>query len=924
MRVVAIIPRSSDHMPLPSGLRLGRYEIQFALGAGGMGEVSRARDTELHRDVAIKVLPEVFAADADRLARFKREAQVLASLNHPNIAAIYGIEEAAGVRALVLELVEGPTLADRIAEGAIPLDEAVPIARQIADALEAAHDQGVIHRDLKPANVKLRPDGAAKVLDFGLAKALEPVATTDNVSQSPTITSPAMTRLGMILGTATYMAPEQARGRAVDKRADIWAFGCVLFEMLTGRRAFDGDDVAETIGAVIHKDPDWNLLPATTPSYLRTMLRRCLQKDPRKRLPHIGIARIEIDDTALEPMREAPAVVTPVARHLWSSARLAWFVAAVVAVGTISFEVTRYLTREAVDTPETTRASILPPPQVAVASGGGPGWRFTLSPDGRSLAFLGRGADGRVQIWVRRIDAMTAQPLAGTDGVVAVAWSPDSRLLAFVAGGRLRKIDASGGPALTIADAASNTALAWNADDVILFSPDRGALFRVDAAGGTPSQVTTLDSAIGETGHWHPSFLPDNRHFLYSAIGSAAAPGEVRAVYIGSLDPTETPRILLQGGGSNPKYASGHVLFLRETTLMAQPLDIGRLELTGEAVPIAEQVVVGGATMSMGAFSVSQTGTLVYQAGPAADLGIRSQLVVYDRDGTQLDTVGEPADQMSIELSPDGTRVLASLLDARRLARDLWIYDIRRNVRSRFTFDAADEMNAAWSPDGNQVVFNSRRRNRFDLFQKAASGTGDEELVLADDQDKFPFDWSDSVIAYVNTAGTGGRTGSNIWTLPTTGDRKPAIFLGTEFEERAPRLSPNGRWLAYESTESGAPFGDVYVTSFPDRRGKWQVSNAGGRNPRWRADGKELFFLSRGMLTVVPVSDQGAAFQIEAARPLFQVQPRLTTSGGFAGYSYDVFPDGQRFLVNTLLQESEETSSEPIALLVNWPALLNR
>ena len=903
-------------------MRLGRYEIQFALGAGGMGEVYRARDTELHRDVAIKVLPEVFAADADRLARFKREAQILASLNHPNIAAIYGIEEANGVRALVLELVEGPTLADRIAQGPIPLEEAIPITRQIADALEAAHDQGVIHRDLKPANVKVRPDGAVKVLDFGLAKAFDRSAPAAGVSQAPTITSPAMTGMGIILGTATYMAPEQARGRAVDKRADIWAFGCVLFEMLTGRRVFEGEDVAETIGAVIHKEPDWNALPADTPSYVRTLLRRCLQKDPKKRLPHIGLARIEIDDYTAEPMGAAPAAARAAPQQLWGNARLAWSVAAVVAVGTIALEVTQYLTRQIVDTPTITRTSILPPPEVSVTGGGAPGLRFALSPDGRALAFLGRGTDSRVQLWIRPIDAMTAQPLAGTDGIVAATWSPDSRFLAFVADGRLRKISASGGSPMTLAETANNTGLAWSAEDVILFAPGRGALFRVPASGGTPSQVTTLDSAVGETGHWHPSFLPDNRQFLYSAIGSTSAPGEARAVYIGSLDAAETPRMLLQGGGSNPKYASGHVLFLRDATLMAQPLDLGRLALTGEAVPIAEPIVVGGNTRSMGAFSVSQTGVLVYQTGPA-DLGIRSQLVLYDRDGKQFGTVGEPADQMNIELSPDGTRVLASLLDLTRRARDLWIYDIRRNVRSRFTFDAADELNAAWSPDGNQVVFNSRRRSRFDLFQKAANGTGDEELVLADDQDKYPFSWSDGAIAYLNTAGTGGRTGSNIWTLPTTGDRKPVIFLGTEFEERAPQLSPDGRWLAYSSNESGRF--EIYVTSFPGRSGKWLVSIAGGMSPRWRRDGKELFYLSTdNTLMVAPVSSEGAAFQIDSVRPLFEVRPRLISFGGFAGYPYDVFPDGQRFMVNTLLEESEETSSEPITLLVNWPALLKR
>ena len=917
-------------MLLSTGTRLGPYEITALISAGGMGEVYRARDTKLNRDVALKVLPEAFALDRDRVARFRREAQLLASLNHPNIAAIYGFEEGpaeAGhygspVQALVLELVEGPTLAETIERGAgpsgptgLPLDEALPIARQVADALEAAHEHGVVHRDLKPANIKLRPDGTVKVLDFGLAKALDPISASGETTESPTMTSPALTRLGVILGTAAYMAPEQARGRAVDKRADIWAFGCVLFEMLTGRRAFQGEDVAETIGAVIHKEPAWSALPAGTPAYLRILLRRCLQKDPKKRLPHIGVARIEIDEAppdASAPSSEAAAISR---RRVWNDVRSAWSVAAVALAAAVALGVTAYWARGTVDT-RVTRASILPPPGGAWARVA-PGTGFTLSPDGLNLAFIGMG-DGGQRLWVRPIEAVTAQPLAGTEGAVVARWSPDGRSLAFVAGGRLRRIDASGGLAVTLAEKATNWGLAWGPDDTILFVPDsQGPLFRVSASGGTPSQVTTLDAASGDAGHGNPFFLREGRHFLYLARGSTTAINEARAVYVRSLDAAEEPRLLLRGV-SNAQYASGYLLFMRETTLMAQPFDGDRLELSGQAVPVAAPVQIGGATGVAGAFSVSETGVLVYQPGTT---DIRSQLTWYDRAGKQIGTLGEPADQMHIELSPDGTRALASVLGQTGRSRDLWIYDVRRGLRTRFTFDPGNEVMSAWSPDGSQVVFNSRRTTRLDLYLKASSGVGAEELLVSDDQDKEPYSWSHDgrFVAYHNLAAIGG-TAQNLWTVPLTGDRKPAVFLQTEFSELRPRFSPDGRWLAYASNESGRR--EVYVVPFPDRSGKWQVSTAGGDWPRWSGDGKELFYLAPdNTLTSAAVSVKGAALDVGNVQPLFEVRPRPISFAGDIGYGYDVSADGQRFLVNTLL---EEASVDPITLLVNWPALLRR
>jgi Tol biopolymer transport system component len=920
-------------MPLASGTRLGPYEILSPLGAGGMGEVYRATDVNLGRQVAIKVLPDAFSQDPERVARLEREAKSLAALNHPNIATIHGFEKADGIRALVMELVEGTTLADRLAPGPIPVNEALPIAKQIAEALEAAHDQGIIHRDLKPANIKVREDGTVKVLDFGLAKAVGPpegghyvppgvvsgFSRTDG--DSPTITSPAlMTGAGLILGTAAYMSPEQARGRPVDKRADIWAFGCVLYEMLTAKHAFDGEDVAETLGAVIHKEPEWSRLPKDTPGYLRTLLRRCLQKDPKQRLPHIGIARIEIDEGPVDAL--APVIAVPAPGRFGRNTRVAWSVAALAAAAAVALGLTQYLTRET-GTPVITRASILLPanaiwPSAAAVA---PGMQFMLSPDGRKLAFLAGDADSRTSLWVRPIDALIAQRLAGTEGVTAATWSPDSRFLAFVAGGRLRRIDASGGPAAALTDKATNTGLAWSMEDVILFVPDRGPIFRIAAAGGTPSQVTTLDTASGDTGHWHPFFLPDNRHFLYQAIGSPTNPNQARAVYVGSLDPAEKPRMLLQGGGSNVKYASGYLLFLRETALMAQPFDDDRLELFGEAAQLVEQVQIGGSTGRLGAFSVSQTGALVYQAGLGTD--VRSQLTWYDRAGRHVGTLGDPADQISVELSPNGTRALVSMVDSARGTRDLWIYDVSRGSRSRFTFDAANETMGVWSPDSSRVVFTSRRPSRFDLYQKASSGAGPEELVVADDQDKEPSSWSGDgrIIAYHNLSATGRGTSQNLWTVPLTSDRKPAIFLQTEFAEYQPHFSPDGRWLAYASNESGQF--EIYVVSFPDRGGKWQVSTAGGSWPRWRRDGRELFYLAPdNTLMAAGVNGGGAAFEVGGVTPLFKTLPRLlSSSGAYLGYGYDVSADGQRFLVNTIIGAAP---AEPITLLVNWPALLNK
>ena len=913
-----------------TGRRLGAYQLLAPIGAGGMGEVYRARDTRLGRDVAIKMLPRAFSDHPDRLARFEREARVLASLNHPHIATIYGIEDADGVRAIVMELVEGDTLAERIARAGdgLPIKEALDIARQIADALDAAHEKGIVHRDLKPANIKITSQGIVKVLDFGLAKleaggAGKAGGAGREVTEAPTITVDD-TREGLVVGTAAYMSPEQARGQTVDKRTDIWAFGCVAYEMLTGHPPFPGDTVSDIIAAILEREPEWRALPATTSGTVQRLLRRCLEKDPKRRLHDIADARIEIDDV-LVGAAVLPASV-PVTPRSPGRNRLAWTVAALVLaalVVSLAVGAATYLRSMPTDT-RAYHTSIVPPEGVTfVASIGasGPVSRFALSPDGQRLAFLAAGADRRTRLWVRPLDTFAAQPLAGTEDAHAPFWSPDGRFIAFVAEGKLKKIAVSGGPPLTVADVPGgfDSEGTWNRDDVILFG-QRNRIARVFASGGdTPSPVTTLDTERGETGHRYPFFLPDGRHFLYLAVGTAKG-GVVdpRAVYVGSLDSKE--RKQLPEVRSNATYARGRLLYLRDTTLVAQPFDVSRLELTGDAVPLADRIDVGGFTGRAGAFAVSETGVLAYQTNGGQ---VRSQLVWLDRAGKQLETVGDQGDQTGVELSPDGTRAAVSMLDPARNTRDLWIYEMAHGVRTRFTFDPADDLESIWSPDGSRIVFASRRKGRFDLYQKASNGVGAEDLVLADNLDKYPSSWSADgrVISYYNGAAANPGTARDLWVFPPFGNRKPTVFLRTESSEMSGRFSPDGRWVAYASNESGRF--EVYVQPFPGPGGKWQISSGGGSDPRWRRDGKELFYIAPdNELTIATVNGQsGSAFHVDVVQPLFKVRPRAVPYLNHLASEYAVAADGQRFLVNTAV---EQTTLAPISIVVNWDAMLKK
>jgi serine/threonine protein kinase len=863
---------------------IAHYRITAKLGEGGMGEVYRATDTKLKRDVALKLLPEAFARDPARMARFQREAEVLASLNHPNIAAIYGVEE----HALVMELAEGES-----PKGPVLFDDAWRIATQIADALEYAHEKGVIHRDLKPANVKVTPEGVVKLLDFGLAKAFSEVAPAsagDPQAEACATLTMGATEAGVILGTAAYMAPEQARGRSVDKRADIWAFGVVLYELLTGERLFQGDDAAGTLAQVLTKEPDLERVPPQ----VRKLLRRCLEKDPKQRLRDIGDARSLLEEGGTEIRR--PATRSP-APHRAAMGAL------VLALAALSFLHFR-------ETPPEARAvttAILPPDSATFDFATNPNLP-AISPDGRRLVFGARSADGKTQLWIRPLNSRTAQPLAGTESARFPFWSPDSKSIGFFSGGKLKTIDVAGGPPLTIADAPIGHGGSWSPEGVIVFSPNEtGPLQRVPASGGTAGPATTLDAAANRS-HRFPWFLPDGRHFLFEDFQPSN--NEV-SIQVASLDSKEAK--MAARTSSNAIYADGRLLFLRGNTLMAQPFDAKRLATTGDAVPMAEQVASVGVD-AVGLFSATSTGLLAYQAGAGA--GGRS-LTWFDRSGKPEGTLGDAGDFRTLEFSPDRKSLAASVADASG-NRDLWIYDVARGLRTRFTFDPAIDDFPVWSPDGRSVVFSSNRKGHFDLYRKSSDGTGAEELLYEDNLDKVQPSWSPDGKFLLYSA-VRPMTADDIWVLPLAsreagGAPKPSLFLQTAFHEVRPRFSPDGRWVAYQSDESQQ--NEIYVAPFPGPGGKRQISTSGGSFPRWRRDGKEIFYVEPNTrLMAAEVNARGNTIEVGQVRP---VDIRVVTTGS---YRYDVSPDGQRFLVATA---PEQNAAAPLTLVQNWAAGLKK
>ena len=925
------------------GSRIGVYEVIAKLGEGGMGEVYRAIDTGLGRQVAIKVLPDAVAADAERLARFDREAKTLALLNHPNIAAIYGLERSTGANALVMELVEGNTLSDAIAAGAFPVVDALPIAKQIADALEAAHEQHIIHRDLKPANIKLRPDGTVKVLDFGLAKALEPAgaAAGSSVSLSPTITSPAaMTALGMILGTAAYMSPEQARGKPADRRADIWAFGAVLYEMLTGARAFAGDEITDTLAFIITKEPDWSALPAGTPVAIRKLIRRCLEKDRKRRLADIADARLEIDEAMSGPGETpdaSPVVDDRAGQPRRWRGRTPWVLAAVLLLSTLALAavVLRLLRAEpaavatfAVVAPETTRFHLpgTGPPASFAFNGG------SISPDGRTLAFTAVDATGKLQVWLRPVASLTAAPLAGTDGALHPIWSPDGRFIAFFADSKLKKIDLSGGPPQILSDAHQGArGAAWGRDGIIVFAANTGPLSQVPASGGEVTPATALKD--GEVAHHRPSFLPDGRHFFYRArTGTGSA-----AVVIGSLDSAETTPLL--DADSQAVYSPpGHVVFVRQGTLLAQRFDADRLRLSGDPVRIAEGVAVD-VTTGLAAFSVSQNGVLTYRSGGSVSVageGTVVRLDWLDREGKLIETVSGAYAYRGIELSPDAARIAYHRHDT--TGGDLWLLDVKRGTRTRLTFaPEQDSRSPVWSPDGSRVAFTSLRNGSWGLYQKLVDGgTSGDELLMATKERVAPSSWTPDGKSLVYTGGDDRRP--DIWLLPLTGDRKPVALVQGPFSEVNGVVSPDGRWLAYMSDETGSR--QLYVRAFPTGARKYALSTGAAVQPIWRRDGKELFYTDlvggrqlgdagqEYRIMAVDVKSDGASFEAGVPRPLFTTDLMSGAGVGNAGFPFstiDVSPDGQRFLVTRPSTASTAAPDVPAAITVvlNWREQLN-
>jgi eukaryotic-like serine/threonine-protein kinase len=808
-------------LALSPGARLGPYEILSALGTGGMGEVYRARDTKLDRDVALKILPEAFASDLERLARFEREAKTLAALNHPHIAHIHGLEESdpsagsgqAAVRALVLEFVDGSTLADRIAQGPIPTTEALTIARQIAEALAAAHEQGIVHRDLKPANIKVRTDGTVKVLDFGLAKALDPTSPgTADVNASPTITSAAlMTGVGVILGTAAYMSPEQARGQAIDRRTDIWAFGCVLFEMITGRKVFSGATISDTIAAVLERSPDWTVLPPATSPPVRHVLARCLEKDPKHRWRDIGDVRIELDDA--EAWRQQTSAPPKTSR---TGERAAW--ALLVALTAAVAAVVTPVSRKAPAPPEL-RFNLLFPRGAAADYA-----QLAISPDGQQIVVGGFGVQQPTPLWLRPLASTSGRLLTGTEGAGFPFWSPDGRSIGFFADQKLKRLDVNSQAIQILADAPVARGGAWQADGTILFAPNAsGPLFRVPATGGQPTVATRLE--IGQNDHRAPFILPDGKHFLYYARGDPP----VRGVHVARLDGTETRR-LLDADGAAVYTRSGHLLFARQGELLAQSFDATRLSLDGEAFRVADNVSVNPG-ISLASLSASASGPIAY----GTDGIRRTQFAWFDRSGRRLETLGTP-DQRSManpSLSPDGSRIAFSRVVGGNW--DIWVIDMQGAV-SQVTSALSLDFNPVWSSDGRQIFYQSNLSN---IYSRSTTEGTPEQAVLKERTMVFPVSASPDGSVLLYTRATGPSV--DLWYVSLGADRTPHPFVQTAFNELDGQFSPDGKWVAYQSNDAG--HFEIYLQPFPGPGDRIQVSAGGGKQVRWARNGSELFYL---------------------------------------------------------------------------------
>ncbi len=887
-------------MGLTAGTRIGVYEVIAKIGAGGMGEVYRARDTRLNRDVAIKTLPDALLNDPERIARFEREARVLATLNHQHIGQIYGVEEVGAQRYFILEFIEGRSLADVIRAGALPFADALALARQILDALETAHDKGIVHRDLKPANIMVTADGLAKVLDFGLARvAVDP---SIDISDSPTKTSSSPTEAGVILGTAAYMSPEQAKGQIADRRSDVWAFGCVFYEMLTGRRAFVGEGLSDTLAAVLRGDPDWSALPHDVPRGVRALIQRCLARDRKARVPEIAAARFLLDD-AVAPATAAASA--PPATGVAPTRERAWMAVAILSA-VIAIAAGTWMLLRPAPTPPAVVEFAMPPPE---------GEQFTqsfsmaaISPDGRHIAFTTTPSGG--QLWVRDLDNGGARLVAAVGRATQLFWSADSRNVAFVdAGasnaGTLKRVDVATGKIQMITDAAKGTG-AWSAAGVIIITGPDGRISRVPESGGELTPLTTLDQASHEIGHWWPIFLPDGRRFLYQALSSDPSNN---GWYLSSLDAPLT-RTRVSKETSSVNYAQGRLFFQRKGTLMSQPFDERAGRLSGDYVEIAEGIE-NTAANGRALFSVSRTGTIVYRETTS---GISGTLTWLDSQGKPAGTLGERAPYWQVQFSPDGSRL--AVVRGVGAQYDIWTIDVDRNVPSRLTSDPRIDWNPVWSPDGSTVYFSSPRTSVFDIYKRSVGGTTDE-VVFASPESKAPTSMSrDGSLLLFDRDMTASGKGSDIWALPLSTGAQPFPVVATEFNEKRAHFSPNGHWISYLSNEylsneSGHNSLSVYVRPFPVTLTDQSVrvsTDSADITPQWSGDGKRLYYSADKKIRVVDMTS-----------PLHPGPPKdiAPTSGVWA-----VDPKTERLLV--LDTTGSVGNQTPLTVIVNWTAGLKK
>ena len=896
------------------GQTISQYKILEKLGEGGMGVVYKAEDTKLDRFVALKFLPANLTSSNDDKARFLQEARAAASLAHPNICTIHSVEEQDGKAFIVMEYVDGKTLKDM--HQSLPLNQAIEIGIQIADGLTAAHDKGIVHRDIKPDNIMIRKDGRVQIMDFGLAKLKG---------------GSRLTREGSTVGTAGYMSPEQIQGQEADHRTDIFSLGVVLYELIAGESPFKGVHEIAVAYEIVNVDPrPLSAVKSEIDPQLNAIVLECLEKEPSER--YQSVAEVAKDlrrfkrgsgrhvqlhaASRTAAMQSAgPGGVQKTRGRFLSAISLPWMVAFICFVGLAGFAIAFFFS--ASPEKQTIHAFLPAPEKSNFFMYGNEAGPAAISPDGRRLAFVAVDSSGRRHLYVWALDATSPQRLAGTDGALRPFWSPNSQFIGFFDLSQLKSIDASGGPPTTICDARNARGGTWNKDGTIIFSPGPvDPLFVVPASGGTPTQLTKLETSRGVNSHRWPWFLPDGKHYLYFARTTVSGTqSEGDAICVASLDGKEG-KVLVRAS-SNAQYASGYLLFTRENSLVAQRFDTGSLELKGEAITIAEGVAYDESTIHS-LFTASQNGILVYQTG---DVQVGSRLIFFDRNGKRLRIIGDRGEYLLPRISADGKRLATDMYSYQSHNIDIWIYDIERNSKTRFTFNPSSEQYPIWSGDGGRIYFNDNPEGVFDLYRKSSTGAGSQELVLHTAEDKLPLDISADGKFLLYQAYGGPRTQSDLWIVPLDGieqgrDRKPIVFLQTEFNETDGRFSPDSRWIAYTSNESGQ--NEIYLRTVSPSNGRWQVSTAGGRGPRWRRDGKELYYLSPdNKIMVAAISSNSASVEVSDVHPLLEVP--LLVQLVFPGY--DVSADGSRFLVNV---QSETQNQTPLSLTVNWDAALKK